>query len=217
MTHRTWQLVLKALLALLLAGPLLWLVWQVALEIQQPGSALGADPGEVVVLHLGEWALRVLLVAFSISPLRKLAARSGWGRSIVAPALARSRRMTGLFAYTYLSLHLLAYTALFLGFSLPQLWEDLADRAYITVGFAAFVILSAMALTSTRGWQRRLGKRWQQLHNLVAVALGLALVHLWWLTRDGFGEVTLYTVWFGLLLALRYWPSRRASAHPAVA
>ncbi len=183
-------LTLKLLLAIALSAPLAWLAWLIVLDVQVPGSGLGADAGESVVHYLGQWALIVLLAAYSISPLRRLTKFPGW---------SRSRRMVGLFAFSYVVLHVLSYLGFYLGFSWSGLFEDLIERAYITAGMAAFVCLLAMAATSTRGWQRRLRRRWQQIHQLIYPAIGLALIHLWWLTRDGYAEVFLFSVWFILL------------------
>lgn len=181
---------LKLLLASALSAPLLWLAWLIVMDVQVPGSGLGADASESVVHYLGEWALIVLLAAYSITPLRRLTKFPGW---------SRSRRMVGLFAFSYVVMHLLSYLGFYLGFSWQGLFEDLVDRAYITAGMGAFTCLLAMAVTSTRGWQRRLRRRWQQIHQLIYPAIGLALVHLWWLTRDGYAEVFLFTAWFVLL------------------
>ncbi len=159
-----------------------------------PGSGLGADPAEAVVHFLGEWALIVLLAAFAVSPLRRLTG---------SRPLAQSRRMVGLFAFAYVCLHILSYTAFYLEFSLAALFEDFIERPYITMGMASFVLLLLMAATSTRGWQRRLRQHWRNLHRVIYVALPLALIHLWWLTRDGFDEVLLFTAVFALLAAER--------------
>lgn len=190
---------LKPGLFVALSLPLAWLAYRLLLEVQIPTSGLGADPGEAIVQFLGEWALRILLLSFSVSPLRRL---------IHSNALARCRRMVGLFAFTYVSLHLLSYAFFYIEFEWAALLEDISERTYITVGFAAFIALAAMAVTSTRGWQRRLRRNWQRLHRLVYLAILLALVHLWWLTKDGFGELLFYVVWFACLLGARYLQSR---------
>lgn len=184
----------KPLVWLVCGAPLAWLAWAVAVELRQPGAALGADPGEAVVLHLGEWGIRMLLLALAVTPLRRWL---GW------PALARVRRLVGLFAFTYLALHFLAYLGFLAGFDGPAIVEDLTERPYITVGFLALLALVPLAATSTRGWQRRLGRRWQVLHRLVYPAAGLGLLHLWWLTKDGYGEVLAYSVLFLVLMAER--------------
>ncbi len=187
-----------------MAMPLVWLGWLVFQEVSQPGSALGADPGEAVVLYLGDWAIRGLLLTLCVSPLRRL---FGW------PALARVRRMIGLWAFAYVCLHLLAYVVLLAGISLTEVVGDLVRRPYITVGALAFALLVPLAWTSTRGWQRRLGRRWQRLHRLVYAAMALGLLHLFWLTKDGFLDVSLYALVFALLVAERV--VKRPQALPA--
>lgn len=189
----------KAVIAIVLCGPLLWLSWLIAQDFQEPGSALGADAGEAVVHFLGEWALVMLLLAYAVSPLRRL---------VKSPAIGRSRRMVGLFAFTYVSLHITSYVYLYLGFEWRALLEDFVERPYITVGMAAFSGLFAMACTSTRGWQRRLKRNWQRLHYAVYPAVALALVHLYWLTRDGFIDVVLYALVFLVLTVERLYRSR---------
>lgn len=161
-----------------------------------------------MVHFLGEWALIALLIAYSISPLRRLTGVS---------ALLRSRRMVGLFAFAYVCLHITSYVTFYLGFAWQALLEDFVERTYITVGMAAFVLLLALTLTSTRGWQRRLGKNWQRLHRLIHPALVLALVHLWWLTKDGFDQVALFSAWFLILSAERLYSARRVKTAPLFA
>ena len=189
------QRVLKPLLFIGLSSPLLWLGWQIWIEIQAPTTALGADPGEAIVHFLGEWAIRVLLLAFSISPLRDL---------LKQPFIARQRRMVGLFAFAYAALHLFAYLFFYIQFEWAALLDDFVERAFITVGIAALVCLLPMAITSTHGWQRRLKRNWQRLHLLVYPAVAFAIIHLYWLTKDGFAEVFVYAIWFALLLTHRF-------------
>ena len=179
---------------LLLLAPLLWLCYQIWIEIQAPTTALGADPGEAIVHFLGEWAIRVLLLAFSVSPLRDLFRQ---------PLIAQQRRMVGLFAFAYATLHLLAYLFFYIQFAWALLLEDFIERAFITVGIGALLCLLPMAITSTRAWQRRLKRSWKRLHLLIYPAVGLAIIHLYWLTKDGFIEVFVYAVWFAVLLAYR--------------
>ncbi|MEM7078166.1 MAG: protein-methionine-sulfoxide reductase heme-binding subunit MsrQ [Pseudomonadota bacterium] len=188
---------LKLGLWLLLSLPLAELAWRIGLELQQPTSGLGADPGEAIVHHLGTWALRILLLAFSVTPLR---------RTLRWQALGRARRLVGLFAFAYVTLHMLAYMFYYLQWDVVALFEDFSKRSYITVGIVSFLILAAMAVTSTRGWQRRLGRNWRRLHLGIYLAVALGLVHLWWLTRDGYAELLLYTIWFVVLLWLRRSP-----------
>ncbi|MFW6092474.1 MAG: sulfite oxidase heme-binding subunit YedZ [Pseudomonadota bacterium] len=174
--------------------PLVWLAHAVGVEIRQPGAALGADPGEAVVLFLGTWGIRMLLLALAVTPLRR---RLPW------PDLARVRRLVGLFAFVYLCLHFVAYLGLLAGFDAATVVEDLGERPYITVGALGLLVLVPLAVTSTRGWQRRLGRRWRGLHRLVFVAAALGLLHLLWLTKDGYGEVLAYAGVFLLLMAER--------------
>jgi sulfoxide reductase heme-binding subunit YedZ len=188
-------LLAKPLAWLVCGAPLLWLLWAIAQEVQQPGSALGADPGEAVVLYLGEWGIRMLLLALAVSPLRRLL---GWA------SLVRVRRLVGLFAFTYLSLHFLAYLGFLAGFEWTAILEDLTERSYITAGALGLLALLPLTITSTRGWQRRLGRRWRGLHRLVFVAAALGLVHLLWLTKDGYGEVLAYGAIFLVLMAERF-------------
>lgn len=196
----------KPLVWLLCGAPLGWLAYAISVEVSNPGAALGADPGEAVVLFLGEWGIRFLLLALAVSPLRR---RLGW------PALARVRRLVGLFAFAYLSLHFVAYLGLLAGFDGAAILEDLTERAYIIAGALGLLALVPLAVTSTRGWQRRLGRRWKRLHRLVFAAAVLGLVHLLWLTKDGYGEVLFYAAVFGLLMADRAGPALSRLRLPA--
>jgi methionine sulfoxide reductase heme-binding subunit len=193
---------LKPLVWLACSLPLLWLGYAVAVELQHPGAVLGADPGEAVVHHLGQWGMRVLLLALAVSPLRR---RLGW------PGLARVRRLVGLFAFTYLGLHFVAYVWFLAGFDWSLIFADLTRRTYIIAGALGLLALVPLAVTSTRGWQRRLGRRWPQLHRLVFVAAALGLAHLIWLTKDGYGEVLVYAVVFLVLIGERL--SVRRTSH----
>lgn len=185
---------LQSLACVLLALPGLWLIARVIQEVGAPGTQFGADPGEAVTEYLGEWAMRMLLLALCISPLRRL---TGF-----AP-LAPLRRTAGLFAFGYVVAHLLAYLGLLATFDLTQIAEDFTQRTYIIAGLAALTMLTPLAITSTRAWQRRLGRRWLSLHRLVFVAALAALLHLFWLTRDGYAEPLLYASIYGLALAER--------------
>ena len=190
---------LKVIAFCVLSLPLAWLAIAVAGELRSPGSMLGADPGEAVLLHLGEWGLRALLVALSVSTIRR---RLGY-----APIL-RVRRMAGLFAFTYIALHFLFYLWFFTEFDVRLIAEELAERPYIAAGFVAFLLLLMLAATSTNGWQRRLRQRWRQLHRLAYAAAALGLLHFWWLTKAGYGEVLLHGLWLALLFADRLLAAR---------
>lgn len=196
----------KRLLFVVLCLPIAWLAYAITRELGHPGSVLGADPGEAVVLFLGEWGLRLLLLTLAMTSMRRL---------IGHPELIGYRRMIGLFSFAYLALHLLAYVALLAEFDWRLVVDDFSDRAYITVGLAGFALLLPLAVTSTRGWQRRLGRSWRRLHRLVYPAAFLGLLHLVWLTKDGYGEVVAYVVLFVLMMLERIrhagWWSRKAA------
>ena len=159
------DMILKALVWLLGLGPLLWAGW----ELERGG--LGANPVEALLHLAGRWTLVFLLLGLSITPLRRL---GRWSRII------KVRRLLGLFAFFYASLHFLVYLGLDQGFAWEFIGEDVAERPYITVGVSAFLLLVPLALTSTKGWIRRLGRRWQLLHRLVYPAAILAVVHFYW-------------------------------------
>ena len=187
-------MVLRLFAACVCAAPLLQLGWYILGEIESPGSALGADPGVTVVRYLGEWSITWLLVTLTLSTLAR---RCHWH------VLVRIRRMVGLFAFSYVCLHLLAYLGLLAGFEPSRVVDDLTKRPYIMVGFAGFLALLPLAVTSTRGWQRRLGVRWKRLHRLVYPVCMLAVVHLVWLSKSSYADAVVYGSWAGLLLLER--------------
>lgn len=187
---------------------LLWQVWQVA---RTGGSALGADPVAEIEHRLGLWALRLLMLTLAITPLRQL---TGWS------VLVRFRRMLGLYAFAYATLHLAAYVGLDLRGYWTQLFEDIAKRPYITVGFLAWLLLLPLAVTSTTGWIRRLGRNWARLHRLVYAIAVLAVLHFWWLVKSDIREPALYAAIAAVLLGWRAWKAlarRRAGARTAPA
>lgn len=151
---------------------------------------LGPNPVETLEHGTGLWALRLLLLTLAMTPLRRI---SGWNEAI------QVRRVLGLAAFAYASLHLGLFVVLDLGLSLPALLSDLRDRRYITAGFAAWLLMLPLALTSTRGWQRRLKRRWKQLHRLVYVCAGLGALHFFWLVKSDYSRPWLY---LGLMLLL---------------
>jgi sulfoxide reductase heme-binding subunit YedZ len=191
---------LKSLLFALCLMPAARLVW-LGLD-----DGLGANPIEFVIRSLGTWTLTLLLVTLAITPLRRLTGLN---------ALIRLRRMLGLFAFFYASLHFLAYVGLDQFFDFRQILADIVKRPYITVGFTSFVLLIPLAVTSTNAMQRRLGgRRWQQLHRLVyAIAAG-GVVHYLWLVKKDVTEPVLYALVLILLLGLRLWWQRRPAATP---
>ncbi|MBW8368573.1 MAG: sulfoxide reductase heme-binding subunit YedZ [Arenimonas sp.] len=160
------------------------------------GGTLGADPVAAITHQTGEWALRLVLLGLAMTPLRRLLGQ---------PWPIRFRRLVGLYAFFYASLHLATYVVLDLGQYWQQLLDDIVKRPYITVGFAAWLLLVPLALTSTRGWMRRLGRRWGQLHKLAYVVGVLGVLHYLWLVKSDLREPLVYAAVLALLLGLRLW------------
>lgn len=182
-------------LFLLLCLPGLWAQFAIVIDVREPGRMLGADASETLILHFGEWGQCFLLLTLVFSSLRR---RAGWSQAI------RLRRLCGLAAFTYLSLHFLVYLALLAGFSIDQISTDLTERTYITVGFTAWLVLLALAVTSTRGWQRRLRHRWVLLHRGIYVAIPLGVLHLQWATKAGWLEAAVYALVFAAFMIERW-------------
>lgn len=155
---------------------------------------LGVNPIEKLTHVTGMTALVLLLSTLAVTPARRL---TGWN------PLIRLRRPLGLFAFLYASIHLAIWLVLDLGFELAWAWEDVRERPYITVGMGAFLLLTPLALTSTRGWIRRLGRRWALLHRLIYVATALGIVHFWWLVKSDVRLPLLLAGIFALLMAAR--------------
>ncbi|MDC0610461.1 sulfoxide reductase heme-binding subunit YedZ [Vibrio sp.] len=170
--------------------PLLFLVWGVY------SQTLGGDPAKAIVLSTGEWTLRILLVTLAVSPLARYA-HQRW--------IMVHRRMIGLFALFYALLHLLSYYQFILGGDLSLLGAEIVKRPYILVGAPAVIILITLGITSTKGWMKRLGKRWQTLHNFVYLALVLGWVHLFMQVRSSYYESFLYGALAVIVLSFR-WP-----------
>lgn len=189
--------VAKPLVFALCLGPAAWLAWAI---FAGDAAALGANPVEKVQDTLGIWGLRLLLVTLAVTPARVLLGWT-WAQSF--------RRMLGLFAFFYISLHFLWYLFVDQGFAWRQLAADVARRPYITAGFTALVLLVPLAATSTRGAMRRLGRRWQRLHRLVYVAAVLGCVHFWWQVKADIREPATYA---GILAVLLGWRLARSLA-----
>ncbi len=171
--------------------PLAWLVWGAAT------GNLGANPAEYLERSLGDWTLRFLCITLAVTPLRVITGTA---------ALARFRRMLGLFVYFYAALHLLAYAWFDMGFELAEIAKDIPKRPFILVGFLAFVLLTPLAATSFNRAVKALGaRRWQALHRLVYVVAGLAILHFFWMRagKNDFAEVAVYAVILALLLGWR--------------
>ena len=170
---------------------------------------LGPNPIEKLQHTTGDWTLRFLVFTLAVTPFRKI---------FNLPELIRFRRMFGLFAFFYVCLHLLTYLGPDQSFDVSAMLKDVVKRPFIFVGFAAFLCLIPLAITSTAGWIRRLGgRRWQQLHRLVYVAAILGVIHFKWLVKSDFRMPLLYGVMVGLLLLWRLgnWSSKRKNQTPA--
>ena len=159
-------------------------------------GTLGANPVEEIQDRFGNWGLRFVLIALAVTPLRQI---SGWSW------LARFRRMFGLFAFSYVLMHFLTWLFLDQGLLLTTIIEDIAKRPFITIGFAAFLILTALAITSTSGMRRRLGRRWQKLHNWVYAAAILGVWHYWWQVKLDASDPAVYAAILAVLLGYRIW------------
>jgi len=183
--------VLKPLVFLVSLVPFAWIVWR--------GFAndLGTNPIETLNRYTGDWTLRFLLITLAVTPLRRI---SGWHW------LVRLRRMIGLFAFFYASTHFLTWVWIDQHFEIASIIEDIAKRPFITLGFACFVLLIPLAVTSTNAMVRRLGgRRWQRLHRLVYfIAVG-GVVHFIWLVKSDIREPLLYGVILAALLGYRLW------------
>ena len=160
---------------------------------------LGANPIEEVTHRTGDWSLRILLAALAVTPIRRI---TGWNQVI------QVRRLVGLFAFFWVCLHFLTYLVLDQFFGWSYIVEDVIERPYITAGFTAFLLLIPLAVTSTRGWIRRLGKRWARLHKLVYVVGLLGVIHYLWITRADDRAPVVYGTILLVLLAFRV-PWRR--------
>ncbi|MGW7772651.1 protein-methionine-sulfoxide reductase heme-binding subunit MsrQ [Pseudomonas machongensis] len=180
-------------LAIFIVGCLFpaWWLYEAATNL------LGPDPGKILVDRLGLGALVFLLVTLGMSPLQRLTGWSGW---IVA------RRQLGLWCFAYIVLHMTAYMVFILGLDWGQLGVELRKRPYIIVGVIAFLGLLALAVTSNRYSQRRLGARWKKLHKLVYVILGLGLLHFLWIVRSDLQEWAIYAGVGALLMVMRVPP-----------
>jgi sulfoxide reductase heme-binding subunit YedZ len=184
MRYTLWRL---AVFVAVCIAPILWLY-------QAWIFALGPDPGKVLVDRLGLGTLILLLITLAMSPLQRLTGWAGW---------IAVRRQLGLWCFAYALMHMSGYAVFILGLDWSQLGVELVKRPYIIVGSLAFICLLALAVTSNRYSQRRLGSRWKKLHRLIYVILGLGLLHMFWIVRADLKEWAVYAVIGGLLLSLR--------------
>jgi sulfoxide reductase heme-binding subunit YedZ len=201
---------------LLLLKTLTWAacLWPLALLLYGAVfNSLGPDPASKIALSTGYNTLLLLVLSLAITPLRRLSPRLNW--------LIKFRRLLGLFAFFYGTVHLLTYVALYSGFDLNAIAADIAKRRFITVGVAAWLLLLPLAATSTNWAIRKLGgKRWNRLHKLVYLAAVCGVIHYWWQVKPGVLSPLRMTLALGVLLAARpLWSLRQkwAGGRKAVA
>jgi sulfoxide reductase heme-binding subunit YedZ len=168
-------------------------------------GGLGANPVEEILDRFGNWALRFIMITLAVTPLRRL---SGWNW------LTRFRRMLGLFTFFYAFMHFLTWVVLDRELRLSDIIEDLTERPFITLGFAAIVLLSALAITSFTALRRRMGRSWQTLHKAVYVIGVLGVWHYWWQVKKDVTEPLVYALILTLLLAARVNWSRLYERRP---
>ena len=181
----------KPVLFVLCLLPLVWLFYSAWT------NQLGANPAEALIRATGDWTLRFICLVLAITPLRTISS---------TPALARFRRMLGLFVYFYAVTHLLSYSWFDMGFDMADIAKDIIKRPFILVGFSTFLLLTPLAVTSFNAAIKAMGaKRWQTLHKLVYVVAGLGLLHFFWMRsgKNNFAEVFVYAAIIAVLLGWR--------------
>ena len=197
----SWLRAAKPVVFIAALVPLAFLVYNVLT------GHTSANPAEDIQLTTGLWAFRFLLATLTITPIRRL---TGWNRII------QFRRMLGLFAFFYGSVHLLSYLAFDRSFAFGEVLGDIAKRPFITAGMAAYACMVPLALTSTKGWIRRLGRRWQVLHRLAYLSGAAAALHFIWKVKVAIGEPVYYAVVLVILLGFRLmWRFRPVSVPPS--
>jgi len=177
--------------------PLVMLSWSAY------NNHLGANPIETITRTTGLWTLRLLLITLLVTPLRRL---TGWN------IVQRVRRMLGLFAFFYATLHFTTYVWLDQFFVWDDIVHDVIKRPFITIGFAGFILLLPLAATSTNAMMKRLGRRWQKLHRLAYVIPALGVLHYLWLVKADINPPLLYGAMLSVLLGVRLWWARRKRA-----
>jgi len=169
---------------------------------------LGANPIEVITHATGDWTLRFLLITLAITPLRRITGWQGW---------IRFRRMLGLFAFFYGLLHLTTWLWLDKFFDVHEMLADILKRRFITVGMFALLLMLPLALTSTKGWIRRLGRSWTKLHRLIYASAIAGVIHYWWLVKADVSKPETYALILAVLLGIRVVIAvRKRSQPPAV-
>lgn len=192
-TVRQIRLIWKPIVFLVCLAPLVWLL----LNVFMVGTLrLGPNPVEDIQDTMGIWALRFIMATLAVTPLRHLTGKV-W--------LLQFRRMLGLFAFAYVALHFLNYLVLDQTFDIAGIIEDIVERPFITVGFSALVMLTPLAITSTNGWRRKLGSRWQKMHRLVYVIGIFGCWHFYWQVKKDITEPLIYIGILAILLGMRLW------------
>jgi methionine sulfoxide reductase heme-binding subunit len=190
-----WAKVVVFLLAFAPAAYLLWTIAAVAWFGAPVAENLTGNPLQYITHYTGDWTLRMLMITLTVTPLRVIFNR---------PAITRFRRMLGLFTYFYGFTHLLTWVWFDRNFEIAGMWEDIAMRLYITVGMAAFVMMTPLAITSTQGWVRRMKfQRWQKLHMLIYPSAIAGVLHFLWLVKSDIREPLLYGAILAALLGFR--------------
>ena len=175
--------------------PLVWLAWRAF------SGDLGANPIEALIRQIGVWGLRLLLVGLAVTPAARI---------LKTPRLIRFRRTIGLFAFAYVCLHLLTYIGVDLFFDWGQLWKDILKRPFITLGMGAFVLLIPLAVTSTNGMIRRLGRAtWQKIHWLIYLIVPLGVAHYYLLVKADHRPPLIYAAILAVLMGWRFWDAWR--------
>ncbi len=193
----TW--IIKPLVWVLCLAPLAWLGWLVADAYFYGGRGLTANPVEFINRYLGDWALRILLAALAVTPVRVL---TGWKQVV------RLRRLLGLFAFFYVVLHVTNYVVLDQFFNWAAIWDDILKRWYITVGMVGLLCLIPLAITSTKGWIKKMGGRnWNRLHKTVYIAGAAACLHFFMMRKGLQYEPLIYAGVFASLMAIRAFES----------
>jgi methionine sulfoxide reductase heme-binding subunit len=197
------ELAIKPTVFILLLLPALYYSYAVYLALNGE-NILGPDPAQALALATGEWSIRILVGALAITPLRYL---------LNMPKLWNYRRMVGLFALFYVSLHLLVFLMFLLQWQWLDIGREIVERPYITVGFTAFILLVPLGLTSFQAAQRRMGRNWKKLHRLVYGINILAVLHILWVVRSSYFDAVLYgslvLICLGYRMLRKYSPAVR--------
>lgn len=188
--NRTTLILLKAAVWIACLAPFIWLVWGAAT------NNLGPDPTAAMAFATGLATLRLLVITLAITPLRRLSPRLNW--------LIKFRRLLGLFAFFYATLHMLTWVALYSNFDVHAMLSDITKRRFITMGVTAYLLLLPLALTSTTWAIRKLGgKNWNRLHKLIYLAAICGVIHYWWQVKTGVLTPITITVILAVVFAAR--------------